>query len=81
MKRNSKVPKIQGYILVVGSMDVGASYPNCKQVKSGKSIDNASKLCGTSFENNGKPFLAKLTSIVTRGKSGNKQINELLQIP
>ena len=62
-------------------MDIGALYPNCKQEKSGKSIEEATKLCGIKFKNIDRPFLAKFTSIVTRGKSGNKHIDEFLQIP
>ena len=62
-------------------MDVGALYPNCKKDKSGLAIQEAVKICGIEFRNIEKPFLTKFVSLVTRGKSGVKAIDEFLQTP
>ena len=59
--------------------DVGALYPNCKKDKSGLAIQEAVKICGIDFRNIDKPFLTKFVSLVTRGKSGVKVIDDFLQ--
>ena len=79
--RACKLPSIQSSNTVVGSMDVGALYPNCKCEKSMKAIEEATKSCGIEYNNIDKQFLCKFVSVITRGKSGSIEIDQFLQIP
>ena len=79
--RGCKTPPLQSQNVCIGSMDVKALFPNCKSRGTCIAIKEAFQSCDLEFESVDKPFLLKFVSILMRGDSGDRQLNQFLQTP
>ena len=62
-------------------MDVTGLYPNCKVAQTTKKVEEAVIKCGLEFENINLEFLTKFVSVLTKGRSGNVDLDVFLQTP
>jgi len=79
--RAGKIPPLQSDSYIIGSMDVIALYPNCKKIKTANKIEIAMTKCDLEFDNIDRELLVKVASILVKGNSGNRGLDEFLQVP